>query len=141
MPSEPELIIAKCRASSTASDPAYRTALKCGRHESVADERPSRGGQDAGPMPFEYVLGGLGACTAITLRMYAQRKGWEIGTVDVSVALHQGRESRHVERRVILSGALSDEQRERLAEICEKTPVTLVVKAGIPVNTRLTASA
>src|SRR5712671_7371650 len=119
MSSEPELVIAKCSTSSAAGEPAFRQAVRCGRHEMVVDERPARGGQDAGPMPFEYLLSGLGACTAITLRMYAQRKGWDLGAIDVALALRQGRGGgRHVDRRVNLSAVLSAEQREKLAEIC-----------------------
>ncbi len=131
------MLIAKCQVSATREDPNYRQAVRCGRHEMLADERPARGGGDAGPMPFEYVLSGLGACTSITLRMYAQRKGWDIGAVGVQLALHREGEAFTVERRVAFSVALSDEQRGRLAEICEKTPVTLAVKAGMSIHTSL----
>jgi putative redox protein len=116
--------------------------VRCGRHELLADERPARGGADAGPMPFEYLLAGLGACTSITLRMYAERKGWEIGAVGVSLSLRQAQEgTRSIDRRVTLSDALSAEQREKLADICEKTPVTLAVKSGLSVRTTLEGSA
>jgi putative redox protein len=82
----------------------------------------------------------LSACTSITLRMYAERKGWSIGAVAVSVALHQSKEgARSIERRVKLSGALSAEQQAKLAEICEKTPVTLAVRSGLPLRTSLSA--
>jgi putative redox protein len=132
-----EMVLAKCAVAAAAEDPNYRQSLRCGRHEMLSDERPVRGGADAGPMPFEYLLAGLGACTSITLRMYAQRKGWDIGAVAVSVALHQGNEGRTIERRVKLSAALTAEQQAKLAEICEKTPVTLVVKSGISLRTTL----
>lgn len=87
----PELIIAKCSVAGAAEDPDYRQVVRCGRHEMLVDERSARGGADAGPMPFEYLLAGLGACTSITLRMYAQRKGWDIGSVSVSLALRRAR--------------------------------------------------
>ena len=123
-----------------AGDPNYRQSLRCGRHELLADERPVRGGADAGPMPFEYLLSGLGACTSITLRMYAERKGWDIGAVAVSLALRQSKEgTRSIERRVMLSGELSAEQQAKLADVCEKTPVTLAVKSGLAVRTTLSA--
>ena len=138
MPPQAEMVLAKCTATAAAEDPNYRQSLHCGRHEMLADERPVRGGTDAGPMPFEYLLAGLSACTSITLRMYAERKGWNIGGVTVSVALHQSKEGmRSIERRVTLSAALSEEQRAKLAEICAKTPVTLVVKSGISLRTTL----
>ena len=137
MPAQSEMVLAKCTATAAAEDPNYRQCLRCGRHEMLADERPVRGGADAGPMPFEYLLAGLSACTSITLRMYAERKGWNIGGVTVSVALHQGKEGRTIERRVMLSAPLTAAQQAKLAEICEKTPVTLVVKSGISVRTTL----
>ena len=140
MPLQTEMVLAKCNATAAAEDPNYRQTLRCGRHEMLADERPVRGGADAGPMPFEYLLAGLGACTSITLRMYAERKGWNIGAVAVSLALRQGKEgTRSIERRVTLSAALSAEQQEKLSEVCEKTPVTLAVKSGLAVRTTLSA--
>src|SRR5260370_7997228 len=138
MPPQTEMVLAKCTATAAAEAPNYRQSVRCGRHEMLADERPVRGGADAGPMPFEYLLASLGACTSITLRMYAKRKGWDIGTVGVGLSLRQDKEGiRSIDRRVTLSGALSADQRERLAEICEKTPVTLAVKSGVTVRTTL----
>src|ERR1700752_4092046 len=128
MAPEPELIIAKCAVTGAAEDPDYRQALRCGRHEMVADERPAQGGADAGPMPFEYLLSALGACTSITLRMYAKRKGWNIGAVSVSLLLRRGKQGDKIDRRVTLSAPLSAEQQAKLLEICEKTPVTLAVR-------------
>jgi len=137
MASNPEVIIARISAMGSAADPDYRQVLRCGRHEMLADERPARGGADAGPMPFEYLLAGLAACTSITLRMYAKRKGWDIGTVSVSLALRRGKDGVKVERRVGLSAPLTAEERSRLLEICEKTPVTLAVRSGVPIHTTL----
>ena len=134
---ESETVIAKCNVTGLAEDPNYRQTLRCGRHELLADERPARGGADVGPMPFEYLLCGLAACTSITLRMYARRKDWDIGTISVSLALRRGGERTWVERRVSLSRSLSADQQKRLSDICEKTPVTLVVKGGTEVRTTL----
>ncbi|HYR32825.1 MAG TPA: OsmC family protein [Burkholderiales bacterium] len=137
-----ELVITKCSVAGAAEDPNYRQAVRCGRHEMIVDERPARGGADAGPMPFEYLLASLGACTSITLRMYAERKGWDIGAVGVSLSLRQDKEgTRTIERRVTLSGTLTAQQLEKLADICEKTPVTLAVKSGLSVRTTLEGSA
>jgi len=132
------MLIAKCNVAGAAGEPNYRQTIHCGRHAMVADERPVRGGADAGPMPFEYLLAGLGACTSITLRMYAERKGWDIGTVGVALSVSlEKKDTWSIDRRVTLSAALSEEQRQRLAEICEKTPVTLAVKAGVSLRTTL----
>ena len=67
------------RASATSTSTHYRTEIVAGRHSLVADEVKSRGGQDVGPAPYDYLLAGLGACTVMTLQMYAERKGWELG--------------------------------------------------------------
>jgi putative redox protein len=139
MRSNPEIVIAKCSVVGASEDPDYRQVVRCGRHEMLVDERPARGGADAGPMPFEYLLAGLGACTSITVRMYATRKGWDIGSVSVSLALRRGPDGDRVERRVSLSAPLAAEQQAKLLEICEKTPVTLAVRSGLQIQTTLQA--
>jgi putative redox protein len=142
MSSSPEMLIARCSVGAAESDPDYRQTVHCGHHTMLADERPAHGGADAGPTPFEYLLSALGSCTSITLRMYAERKGWQLGSVTVSLALHRSRDgASRIERDVTVSGALTAEQNARLAEICEKTPVTLVLKAGIGIATTLQPAA
>jgi putative redox protein len=135
-----EIVIAKCSVHAAAEDPNYRQQVRSGRHQFLVDERPARGGGDAGPMPFEYLLGALGACTSITLRMYAERHDWNIGAVDVSLALRKGDNDWRIERRVTLAGPLTPEQQEKLADVCERTPVTLAVKSGVPIRTTLASA-
>lgn len=106
------------------------------RHHRVqADEPASAGGGDAGPSPMEGLAAALAGCTAITLRMYAERKGWELGEVKVDVRAYQAEGGYRFARTLRFSAPLPDEARARLAEIAEKTPVTKVVKAGAPVVT------
>ncbi|MFA5968768.1 MAG: OsmC family protein [Sphingomonas sp.] len=114
----------------------YRTELTAGRHALVADEPPSRGGVDAGAAPYELLLASLGACTAITLRMYADRKGWTIESLDVALRIVGGTEGNRVERTLTIMGP-DAEAKARLAEIAERTPVTLTLKSGIPIHTSL----
>jgi putative redox protein len=118
-------------------DQKYSQRIRAGHHELRADEPVSNGGADTGPGPFSLVLSGLGACTAITLRMYAERKGWELGQTRVELrALPEG-EGVRIERELRFSAPLSDEQRQRLLEIAEKTPVTKAIRAGMPIATKL----
>ena len=132
------MIIAKCSVVGPGDAPNYRQTVQCGRHEFICDEHAALGGADAGPSPFDYLLASLGACTSITLRMYAQRKGWDLGSIRVQLSMRQDEAKvKSIERHVTLSGALTDEQRQRLAEICDKTPVTLAVKSGVSVRTTL----
>jgi putative redox protein len=117
--------------------PAYLTAINADGHALSADEDPHSGGQGAGPSPFGLLLSGLGACTAITLRMYAKRKGWPLTDVRVDLAYRIEGERKYVDRILTLEGALDAEQRARMADIAERTPVTLAVKNGLQVVTTL----
>lgn len=124
-------------ATATSTPTHYRTTIVAGRHDLLADEPPSRGGQDAGPAPFDYLLASLGACTAMTLQMYAERKGWDLGEVRVDLELSKGEDDATDIRRVIAASApLSDEQWARLLDIAGKTPVTRALLAGIPITSR-----
>ena len=111
--------------------------IRARRHTLKADEAVSHGGTDTGPAPYEILVSALAACTAITLRMVAQRKGWELGVIHVDVELEKDAAGAdHIARTVSFGAALSDEQRATLAEIAEKTPVTRTIKAGAPVETK-----
>jgi len=113
----------------------YRTEIDVGGHAIIADEPPALGGQGAGPAPYDLLLASLGACTAITLRMYADRKGWPLASVEVGLRLH-GQDERRIDRTLTIVG-LDDEQMARMADIAERTPVTLTLKNGLPIDTRL----
>jgi putative redox protein len=113
----------------------YTVQVTAGQHSVTADEPASRGGQDAGPAPYDLVLAGLGACTAITLRMYAERKQWSFRGLQVDLRYEKKGDRGHIDRVVTIDGELSAEQRQRLAEIAEKTPVTLTIKAGADIRT------
>lgn len=106
-------------------------------HRVAADEPAAAGGGDAAATPMELLATGLAACTAITLRMYAERKGWDLGAVKVDCRVFAEGTGYRVERVVRLGLPLDEAQRARLAEIAEKTPVTRIVKAGAPVRTEL----
>lgn len=115
----------------------YRTEIQTGGRDLVADEPVSSGGQGAGPAPYDYLLAGLGACTDITLRMYAERKGWNIGELRVELTLLKNKEGEaRIERVLRSSEALTDEQWERLLDIAGKTPVTKTILQGAPIATR-----
>lgn len=113
----------------------YRTDIVVSGHAITADEPRSLGGQGAGPAPYDLLLASLGACTAITLRMYAERKGWPLESLDVSLRL-VGKEELRIERTLAIKG-LDDAQKMRMAEIAERTPVTKTLRAGLPIDTHL----
>ncbi len=112
-----------------------------GVHHFRADEPVSAGGLDTGPSPFELVLAGLGACTGMTLRMYADRKGWALDEAQVHLEHHKqpreegGRPREAIERTVALVGDLDDAQRARLLEIADRCPVHRALTGGFVVST------
>jgi len=116
----------------------YTVSLVAGHHTLTADEGAAAGGQDAGASPHELLCAALGACTAITLRMYAQRKEWPLRAVHVDLLMKvEGKEPRTITRRLRLTGELDEAQRARLADVAERTPVTLTLKQGATITTIL----
>jgi putative redox protein len=127
----------------------FRQSISIGPHQLVADEPKDAGGDDAGPNPYELLLAALGACTNMTLRMYADRKGWQLR--EIRVALTHSRNYAHdcaecdkratmvdrIERQITLVGELSGEQRERLLEIADRCPVHRTLTSKIQIQTRL----
>jgi putative redox protein len=123
------------------ADAPYRVDIVAAGHPLIGDEPKDQGGAAAGPAPFELVLSGLAACTLITLRMYAERKGWTGFTASGRFG-HRIQDGRHLIERVLeVSGAPDAAAVQRLAEIAEKTPVTLALKGGFTISTKLTQTA
>jgi len=116
-------------------EPVHRQTIRAGHHTIVADEPPTNGGGDAGPSPFVLLLSSLAACTSITLRMYADRKGWALGTIKVDVRFLRDGDATQIDRVVRLSEPVTDEQKQRLAEIADKTPVTKVLQRSTTIAT------
>jgi putative redox protein len=130
--------VARAVGVTSSTTPPYRVELRAGPHRLVADEPAAGGGGDAGPSPFGLLLGGLAACTAMTLRMYAERKGWGLASIEVDVRYDVVDDAQaSIDRTITLPADLTAEQRDRLAEIAERTPVTLAVRAGTPLTTTL----
>jgi putative redox protein len=130
----------------------YTSQVSTAGHEFLADEPASVGGADKGPSPYELLLASLGACTTMTLRMYADRKGWPPPTVTVELSHYRvhakdcedcesddGMISR-IDRRLTIEGDYSDEQRERLLEIARKCPVHKTLTGEVKIDTVLTAA-
>ena len=118
----------------------YGVRIDAGGHALRGDEPVSHGGADSGPTPFGLLLSGLGACTAITLRMYAERKGWLLTGVDVRLTyIVKDQDTRWIDRLITLHG-VDDDKRAKLAEIAERTPVTKAVRTGTEIRTATEAA-
>jgi len=129
-------------------DGRFTNVITNGRHETFADEPVEAGGVDCGPTPYELLLASLGACTTITLRMYADRKGWPLEHVAVDLrhekihaedCAHCESEKGYVDRihiDVTVEGPLDEEQRARLLDIAHKCPVhrTLLNEIDMPTS-------
>ncbi len=127
----------------------YRTAIVANGHPLVADEPISVGGSNTGPSPYELLSAALAACTTMTLRMYADRKGWPLDAVEARVRhakVHctdcddpDNRSSRidRFDRLLVLEGALDVDQRRRLLEIADRCPVHRTLHSEIRVSTEL----
>lgn len=128
----------------------YQTEIVAGGHSLIADEPIAVGGSDTGPTPYDYLLAGLGACTAMTLRMYADRKQWPLDAIVVRLKhqkIHASdcedcetkREGSvdSIEREIELQGPVDAEQRRRLLEIADRCPVHRTLKSEVSIKSRL----
>lgn len=131
------------------SGEGLKTAIEIGPHRLSADEPKELGGDDTGTTPYGLLLASLGACTSITLRMYARTKGWPLEGVTVRLRhqkIHaedcrdcETKEGKidEIEREIELSGPLDTAQRERLLDIADKCPVHRTLTSEIRIRTRL----
>lgn len=123
----------------------YRSVMSNGRHELIADE-PKPYGTDEGPNPYDFLLAALGSCLVMTLRMYADRKGWDLEEVEV----HLNQKRVHakdcencdsvdgyvhiIEKKLKFTGNLDEDQRKRLLEISDKCPVNKTLTHEIQIS-------
>jgi putative redox protein len=123
----------------------FRAELETRTHGLVADEPVALGGTDRGPTPYELLLGALSGCMAMTLRMYADHKGWPLEGAEVRLRTARSHERdceqcateavgiTRIERSLELAGPLTDEQRARLRQIADRCPVKQTLERGIRV--------
>ena len=106
-----------------------------GHHHLTADETVAAGGSDAGFAPRELLLASLGTCTAVALRKHAAQNDWMLGKITVGVRWsHDAQGHEHIERRLSFTRPLTAEQKTRLLEVAEATPVSAVLRAGIRIQ-------
>ncbi|MDQ3854787.1 MAG: OsmC family protein [Chloroflexota bacterium] len=128
---------------SVTSTHGLRQEIEAGKHRLVADEPGALGGTDTGPTPYQLLLSALGACVSITIRLYADRKGWDVDEIRVDlehdrVRAEQCSDSRtaegHVDRiqkRITLTGDLTEEQLERLLVVSRRCPVNQTLQREV----------
>lgn len=130
------------RASVNRSE-GFRNSVVIRDHELTIDEEPQDGGADAGPTPLELLAGSLAGCVAITMEMYAQRKGWEIGEIGVDVDFSPAERGTPTKFEIVLRlpENLTDEQTERLSVIAAKCPVHRVLDGEVMFDERVERTA
>ncbi len=145
----PEIIAPETTHQTVASigdkDSGYTTIIKAGKHFITADEPEDVGGNDFGPSPYELLSSSLATCTAMTLRMYANRKNLNVQKIRVhinhskqhSTDCEKNEHIDHFERLVELEGDMTEEQRKRLLEIADKCPVHKTLEGEIKIITHL----
>jgi len=109
--------------------------ITVGPHLLKADEEADKGGGGSGPGPHELLLGALGACTSMTLRMYAERKGWPLSSVRVVLTGAAADGKYAITRTITMEGDLDAEQRQRLLEIADKCPVHRTLTGEVVIQT------
>ena len=128
------------------SDGYLKQQITAGNHALIADEPATVGGTDSGADPYSFLLAALGACTSMTLQMYAKRKGWPLEKVDIELShtriyaddcgdceTKEGKVDR-IDRRIRLTGPLTDDQRARLMEIARLCPVHKTLTSEISIK-------
>lgn len=106
-------------------------------HILLSDVSVDDGGDSLAPDPHDLLDGALGACTALTVKMYAARKGWPLANADVVITREESPGHYHLHRAVTLRGDLSEEQRSRLLEIANKCPLHRILSGEIRISTEL----
>src|ERR1700719_3099161 len=127
----------------------FAQEIEIGSHELFADEPLSYGGTDSGPSPYDLILAALGACTSMTIGLYARKRSWPVEKITVSLwhsKIHakdcddcetkEGRIDR-IEMEIHLDGSLTDEQRAKLIEVAGKCPVHQTLTSEINIKSRL----
>jgi len=131
---------------SASPDGDFAHDIVAGSYLMRADEPESvPGGLDTGPPPYDFLLAGLGACTAMTLRLYARQKGWPLEDVDVQLRHkkdylqdnQQAGKLDFIDRTITLTGPLDEDMQDRLLQIADKCPVHKSLESGIRITTRL----
>jgi uncharacterized OsmC-like protein len=124
----------------------FRTQISAGQHQLIADEPKEAGGTDEGPSPYEFLLAALGACTAMTLKMYVERKNLPVTDVEVLLSFDRihiddcescvkeerlnDQEVQHISRLIYVTGDVTEEQKERLLYIAGRCPVHVTLHSN-----------
>ena len=115
----------------------YQTVVKSGNHTLIADEPIDDGGTDTGMSPYNLLMASLASCTAITLRMYINRKMWIIEEITVDLEMYRTETGIFIESKLKFKGEVTPEQKKRLITIADACPIHKILVGNIVINTSL----
>jgi putative redox protein len=119
----------------------YRTEIRGDGHVIIADEPIELGGANSGMNPVLLFLASLGSCTAITLKMYAQRKKWKVDTITVNLSMNVVKsdlqQTSYINRHIQITGDISEKERNRLLEIADQCPLHKIMINPIQISTNI----
>lgn len=115
----------------------YQTLVKSGNHSIISDEPAEDGGKDTGMSPYNLLMASLASCTAITLRMYINRKMWLVEEIKVNVEMYRNETGIFIESKLGFTGEITAEQRKRLITIADACPIHKILVGNIIINTSL----
>ncbi len=115
----------------------YTTVLSTAQHQIIGDEPTAEGGQNKGFNPFELLLASLATCTTATLKMYADRKNWDIKNISMHLQMQEIANKQHIKRAIIVTSNIDDLQKVRLLYIADKCPVHKILIGNIHIETTL----
>jgi putative redox protein len=127
-------------ATATIGNDTYKTELTARQHALIGDEPEDVGGTDLGPRPGDFLRMSLASCTAITLRMYANRKNMNVQQIQVTVSNGPTTDKTVYQTDIQITGNITDEERERLIQIAKKCPVHKILTNPIQVEHTLTST-
>ena len=127
------------KAKATIREEKFRTQIETDDHNFIADEPIDLGGNDLGPNPGEFLSTALASCSVITMKMYAERKGWELeeAIVEVDYERDAKQNTTRFTKKVELKGNLDEEQRKRLFEIAARCPIHRSLENPVEINSEL----
>ena len=118
----------------------YKCTISWRNGELITDEPEEIGGRNLGPDPFSLLLASLASCTLSTLRMYIDRKGWDIPQIHIALNIEQPSDSENatvITRRISFTNIVPQEQKDRLLMIAEKCPISKILKGSSTINTAI----
>lgn len=118
----------------------FTTKIISDQHELIADERIDLGGQNKGFDPFELILAALATCTTATIKMYVDRKEWELKAIDIQLSMEKRENMQHIQTTIEVASALTEKELERLLLIAKKCPVHKILAQGNLIETTLRAA-